>query len=312
MKGGALALFAIWLLTIALAFQSGRLSSQDMEVLQRQIAFPTTTRSSTGQGHTMTVTTTTHRDQPGWHSIDVFYGNTSHLDRVPHKWKPVAYGGKTPVTGVDWFGQEKQDYYVSRLFRNKTNGYFIDLAANDARILSNTFALERMFGWSGLCIEPNPEYWAHLAYRDCQVVGAVVGHTRMEEVSFRFQGVYGGIVGNKFDQKEQNDKKQNEATLKFTVPLLEVLQRYSAPKVIDYLSLDVEGAEDYIMENFPLDQYMIRVLTIERPNEALKKRLEGNGYVLVKRIPGFGETLWAHQSFLQEDPHVKDILESIK
>ena len=52
----------------------------------------------------------------------------------------------------------------------KRNGYFIDLAANDAVKLSNTRALERDYGWSRICIEPNPRYHdRHQAVRTCRL-----------------------------------------------------------------------------------------------------------------------------------------------
>ena len=53
--------------------------------------------------------------------------------------------------------------------------FFVDLAANDALYLSNTFVLEKN-GWEGVCIEANPEYWYGLAsFRTCTIVGAAVG-----------------------------------------------------------------------------------------------------------------------------------------
>jgi hypothetical protein len=35
--------------------------------------------------------------------------------------------------------------------------YYIDLAANNAYGFSNTFALDRLYHWNGLCIEANPK-----------------------------------------------------------------------------------------------------------------------------------------------------------
>ena len=95
-------------------------------------------------------------------------------------------------------------------------------------------------------------------------------------------------------------KRPSTATTSFyTVPLLEVLQRNSAPRVIDYFSLDVEGAEMFIMEDFPFDQYLIRILTIERPGMSLRSLLEQHGYKLLMVISVFGETLWCHESQME-------------
>lgn len=177
------------------------------------------------------------------------------------------------------------------MFRNKTNGYFLDLAANDAAYISNTYALEKHFKWTGLCIEPNPQYWNALAHRDCQVVAAVIGERELEEISFQFQfdGALGGIVRADFDNKDPTG-----SVVKYTTTLSEILNRFDAPISIDYFSFDVEGAEESIMQHFPFDQYSIKFMSIERPNDGLRALLIKNGYEDVGGIGDFGETLWAY------------------
>lgn len=147
----------------------------------------------------------------------------------------------------------------------------------------------------GLCIEPNPTYWLDLSARRCQLVGAVVGKIRKEKVSFTLaKKEFGGIIGDKFDHV--NVKKGMRPRDFFTVPLLEVLENQNVPQYIDYLSLDIEGAELYVMNSFPFDRYTIRVVTIERPKKALRDVLERNGYKLLRILSDFGETLWIHQA----------------
>ena len=68
------------------------------------------------------------------------------------------------------------------------------------------------------------------------------------------------------------------------------------PKVIDYLSLDVEGAETMIMSAFPFDSHTIKVMTVERPTPELKRLLQRHGYVQLGDLGNFGESLWAHAS----------------
>lgn len=219
----------------------------------------------------------------GWHSIEVFYGKTDHLERMLPQ-------------DLEWFSQARQDEAITSLLKGKRNGYFVDLAANDATVLSNTYSLEQKFGWTGLCVEPNPMYWANLTYRDCEVVAAIVGDQRMEEVYFRFDnGDHGGITGDKFDNSA---RFKRNAEPKYTVTLKEILQRFNAPKHIDYLSLDVEGAEEFIMKNFPLNDYTISLMTVERPKESLRALFEKNGFQFVKRLSRWGETLWAHESIV--------------
>jgi hypothetical protein len=220
----------------------------------------------------------------GWHSIEVFYGKTNHFERNLDK-------------NQVWYGQVRQDEAVYKLFRKKRNGFFVDLAANDGIGSSNSYSLEKRFGWTGLCIEPNPIYWSNLSYRSCQVVAAVAGKTRMKEVFFRFGGgPLGGIAAEGFDNGEDSQK---DSEPRYTVTLREIFERFNAPKVIDYLSLDVEGAEGYIMESFPLSDYKVLVMTIERPKDPLRALLGRNGYKHLKDMSEWGETIWAHESIVE-------------
>jgi hypothetical protein len=214
-------------------------------------------------------------DPPGWNPVHVFYG------------EPLGTGNE------QWFAQVHQDEAILDLLGNK--GYFVDLAANDAIEFSNTLALERE-GWDGLCIEPNPAYWYSLSHRKCKVAGVLVGATK-SKVKVKFRGVFGGIVG-KLDEKLANRKKEPDAPVdeRYTAPLIEVLQKFNVPSTIDYLSLDVEGAEYLIMKDFPFDKYFIKVMTVERPGKDLRKLLESQGYVFLKDLAWWGETLWAHKS----------------
>jgi hypothetical protein len=80
------------------------------------------------------------------------------------------------------------------------------------------------------CIEPNPVYWYNLTFRDCQVIGAVVGQERMEKKFTCPSHDHGGI-GEGFQW--QNDGKGKSLT--YTVTLQEILSGTHAPKEIDYL-----------------------------------------------------------------------------
>lgn len=235
----------------------------------------------------------------GWDSINVFYGSTATFESTLPK-------------DLEWFSQAGQDEVVMSLLRNKTDGYFIDLAANDATHLSNTYILETKFHWKGLCIEPNPEYWENLVYRtNCKVVAAVVGNERMEQVHFRFNaGEHGGIAGSDFDNAP---RFKSESELRYTVTLQEILTRFNVPHYIDYLSLDVEGAEEFIMKGFPFDKYRISILTTERPSNALRELLEKNGFKNLVRLTRWGEIMWVHQAVWDSlDMSILDRIDELK
>lgn len=152
---------------------------------------------------------------------------------------------------------------------------------------------------TGLCIEPNPMYWKNLSqYRTCQTVGAVVGKDRLERVYFRYNaGDHGGIAGDGFD----NGKRwQRDSQPAYTVPLQEIFDRYQTPVDIDYLSLDVEGAETFVLRQFPLQKYRIKLITAERLRGEIRTFLKSHGYEFVCKLTRWGESLWVHESVKEQ------------
>ena len=270
------------------------LSDKNSRQQEQQYGASSSLLSSKGQSSPLlrSITAVNTDNQDGWHPINVYYGEKKGL-KVP--------------SDQEWFAQVHQDRVLVDLLGS--GGYFIDLAANDASEYSNTLSLEK-HGWNGLCVEPNPTYWYRLSHRKCTVVGALVG-AKHEPVQVSFRGVFGGIVG-KMDGKLANRKKEphSKPQDRYTASFLSVLERFSVPASIDYLSLDVEGAEYMIMKEFPFDRYQIKVMTVERPSSELRLLLESNGYMFLKDLAWWGETLWAHRStgLTPDHPKIKKIV----
>jgi hypothetical protein len=269
----------------------------------------TATAAATTTNSQVRVSPTEHYGEDksgGWNVINIHFGAQNHLlDPIPSDRFILNSERHAQDESTKWFSQHYQDITVARLFDFETNLYYVDLASNDAVWASNTFALERNLNWHGLCVEPNPYYWHRLGYRtSCSVIGAISGGTDLEEIDFTMEidqahGPTGGIVGPDFGNKSTQNKKR-----RFTVSLLTLFKRFKAPKVIDYLSLDVEGAEELILKQFfrnnpnPLD-YQIRCISIERPSDALMAILESTNH---HKILDFkrGDTLWVHGDFLEQ------------
>lgn len=190
-----------------------------------------------------------------------------------------------------------QDNWVDSVLGNKKNGYFIELGACDGILYSNTLFFERELNWNGICIEPNDIYYSHLEKnRKCNTSNELVFSESDVLVDFSICEAVSGIVDNNigpFTKKEKIVKKK-------TTTLSNILDKFKAPNIIDYLSLDVEGQEYNILSTFQFDKYKFRCLTVEHnePHTGSEQRmkirnlLEMNGYKFIK---GNDDVLnWGH------------------
>ena len=192
------------------------------------------------------------------------------------------------------YSQVGQDYFVADIMGNKKNGFFLDLASNHFKFLSNTYALEMDLDWEGLCIEANPKYHADYVNRKCTLLGNAISDRSGKIMKFTFRDSLGGLV---HEEKFANHNNINMSAYDVvTVSLDDALENLKVPKVIDYLSLDVEGAELFIMKYFNFTKYKINVMTIERPDEELHRLVTQNGYKFLTALGIFGESLYVSTS----------------
>jgi hypothetical protein len=167
-----------------------------------------------------------------------------------------------------------------------SKGFFVDLAANHYKHISNTYSLETFAGWNGICIEPNSRYWEGHLKRRCTVVSAVVSEVKNEVVNFvTSKGTKGGIIAK--DTDNRNVKIGPGVKKFYTVDIAEIFKLFSVPKIIQYISLDVEGVEERIIKSFPFESYTVYAMTIERPTKKILAILQEQQFVEVG-ILGFG------------------------
>ena len=166
-----------------------------------------------------------------------------------------------------------QDVRCLHYLRYKRNGFYCEIGVDDAAHDSNTALLaDAAYGWSGILVDPNI---FNVADRQNCSVSRVALAGQCGTASFSVGGPFSGLT--EFATSPTHNKKWAEhcsslpTTIVETRTPLEVLREANAPPVIDYLSLDVEGAEMEILRHWPFDEYIVRIATIETNNDRAKE-----------------------------------------
>lgn len=181
--------------------------------------------------------------------------------------------------------QLRQDLFVLASLNFKQNGFFVEFGASDGVTLSNTFLLEKRFGWRGILAEPLPLHSANLRRNRSAVLDFRCVYDRSgEDVKFVETRVTDLSTVANFATSDGHARSRRRGVLHQieTVTLEDLLDQHEAPRNIDYLSVDTEGSEFSILSNFPFRKYRFNVITVEhnytQTREPIRVLLESHGY----------------------------------
>ncbi len=187
-----------------------------------------------------------------------------------------------------YFSRAGQDWWLdARAFKRKRGGVFIDVGGFDGLIASNTLFFELLRGWRGLLLEPSPTLFRRAKkVRRCnclqRAVAAQAGRRPFLHVLDGYLEM-GGLTESYDEETHARlhaHPKHREETIEVeTVTLGGLCADYRLSEV-DYISLDVEGAEVAILESFPFERVKVRAWTVEtRLNkETIDALMRARGY----------------------------------
>jgi len=218
-------------------------------------------------------------------SLGVWVGGTYERYRFVYtapRWEAIR-GALGKLVGREAsYGQFQQDLWVAHgVAPGKRDGYYVDVGSGDGVKISNTKLLDEL-GWKGVCIDPFPK---HMETRTCQVFRQPVSGESGRRVKFRAAGDSGRIEE---PPSTYWDKTSGPPVIELvTATLDEILAKAHAPHYIDYMNLDVEGAECDALRGLSLDVYQIGSLTVEHNYDlarraAIHSLLSAKGYVRVR------------------------------
>jgi FkbM family methyltransferase len=186
------------------------------------------------------------------------------------------------------FRQEVEEAVLDEYFSNRKPGYFIEVGAFDPELLSQSKRLEDK-GWSGLMIEACEEHAIRCRKnRTSKVIQVACGSPAQHGTTIKLAKL-GGLSTIRPDRFE-NDRRYGEYETVNVVTLDSILET-ERPVAVDFISIDVEGAEMDVLAGFDIDRWKPPIVLIEDhiENDDIHRFMKDHGYRRVRRT---GDNSW--------------------
>ena len=181
------------------------------------------------------------------------------------------------------------------------NGFYVELGANDGVNQSNTLYFEMKRNWKGVLVEPTPHNFIlcseQRSNKNKIFCNACVGFDYKDKyVDIKYANLM--TISENLDLDLENKEAHIQAGEKHltekdrvfsfgsvAATLNSLLEKANAPSVIDFISLDVEGAELEVLKGINFDQFSFKYMLIEvRDLKRVEGFLKNHSYVLEKKF----------------------------
>lgn len=197
---------------------------------------------------------------------------------------------------MKYYSQFNQDRFIyETIFKDKTNGFFVDIGASDPINGSNTMFFEEL-GWSGILVEPIKKDFENLVKLRKTPAENVAIYNKSGVFKFLLCGGYIKVLsGLLHEQHPQHLKRivneffahgdSMEIIQVQTITLEELLKKYNRTE-IDYLSVDTEGSEYSILSNIDFEKIYIKCISVENNynDNKIEDLLRSKNFEKIKRL----------------------------
>jgi len=177
------------------------------------------------------------------------------------------------------------------LLNELEGGFFVDIGAFDGRCCSNSVVFEEGYGWSGICVEPNPETFETLVkHRPLARNFNIGAGNENGSLDFWKCGMLSGF--EKYCSNEHKQRIIREVGGPDNINIINIPVRNTTEflleqgvQKIDYLSIDAEGGDLEIIRSIDFNLFDIKLISIEADHsfEEIKNILQQNGFQYVTK-----------------------------
>jgi FkbM family methyltransferase len=198
-----------------------------------------------------------------------------------------------------FYSQFNQDKFLEEtIFKGYKNGFFMDVGAHDGITINNTLYFEKHNGWTGVNIEPIKSVYDKLVKNrpnsiniNCAVcnndgTSQFIRNIGYSEMLSGLENMYDKRHVERLESERSIHDVKTEIITVNTKKIETICEEYSINR-INYLSIDVEGAEFDVIKSINFNKVYIDVIGFENnyPDTSIPiiKYLEDNNYNLMQR-----------------------------
>lgn len=193
--------------------------------------------------------------------------------------------------------QYNQDKYLEEnVFKGYKNGVFVDVGAHDGKSINNTLYFEKYNNWTGVNIEPIKRVYDKLVINRPNSINIQCAVCNIDgETEFLCNNGYTEMISGIKDTFDNRHLKRLESenaqtgstteTIKVHTKKLETIFDENKVTHVNYLSIDVEGAEFEVIKSINFAKVFIDIIGFENNYQDVSipivKYLEANNYVII-------------------------------
>jgi len=157
------------------------------------------------------------------------------------------------------------DSLIVKIFKNKKNGFYVDLGCGNPIKNNNTYQLHKLFNWSGINIDLDKDNIKlfEISRPSDENIAAAVSDSFKETNLFFYHPKSSLNTISKTNAEYQKAKVSKSLKIN-TITLNSILEKSKFnTSEIDFLSLDVEGSELPILKSFDFNKFNSKVIVVE-------------------------------------------------
>ena len=198
---------------------------------------------------------------------------------------------KSVLEGQKLYSSGDEELIIRDFFGDRRDGVFLDVGAAWPMAKSNTAYLEKRLGWSGIAVDALEEYgqaWRKKRSRSQFFVYFVTDD--METVRPFYRSELTDVSTYRKEDLERRRMKDGSpvefAEVEVASITLTKLLDENGVSAVDFVSIDIEGAEMLALRGFDIDRFKPELLCVEakpRYRKLIIEYFEAHGYRRLER-----------------------------